>query len=81
MYYIPEQDIVNNTFILRCNNSDYFLDTELESLNTLNFSELLKISQKIKVFARRRRTKQRMISEIKRIITFEIPDGDYIQNF
>ena len=46
------------------------LDTELTILNNLKFAELYKICQEVKVRARRRSTKERMISEIQRYITF-----------
>lgn len=80
MYYIPPTDIENNTFLLRCRDSHYFLDTQLESLDALRFVDLLAISQKVKVLARRRSTKERMASEIRRYITFEIPEDPYIVN-
>ena len=80
MYYIPPRDIENNTFLLRCRDSHYFLDTQLESLDALRFVDLVAICQKVKVLARRRSTKERMASEIRRYITFEIPEGPYIVN-
>ena len=79
-YYVPPTDIEANTFLLRCNNSEYFLDTQLESLDALRFIDLLAICKKVKVLTRRRGTKQLMISEIKRYITFEIPEDPYIVN-
>ena len=78
--YVPPEQIVDNTFLLHCNNYDCLLDKELVALDGLKFTELLKICQKIKVFARRRGTKDLMISEIKRILTFEIPEDVYITN-
>ena len=81
-YYIPPNQITNNTFLLRCNDSAYILDTDLRTLETLNFKDLQKISQKVKVLARRRSTKESMISEIEYMIVFEIPEeGEYIENF
>jgi len=81
MYYVPPTDIEADTFLLRCRDSHYFLDTQLESLEGLRFVDLVAICQKVKVRARRRGTKQQMISEIKRYITFEIPEEPYIVNF
>jgi hypothetical protein len=46
------------------------LDTELTILNNLKFTELYKICQEVKVRARRRNTKEQMISEIQHYITF-----------
>jgi hypothetical protein len=80
MYYIPPTDIEANTFLLRCQDSHYFLDTQLESLEALRFIDLLAICKKVKVLARRRGTKELMISEIRRYITFEIPEDPYIVN-
>ena len=80
-YYVPPTDIEADTFLLRCQHSHYFLDTQLESLDALRFVDLLAICQKVKVLTRRRHTKESMISEIKRYITFEIPeDGVYVVN-
>jgi hypothetical protein len=79
-YYVPPTDIEANTFLLRCQDSHYFLDTQLESLDALRFVDLLAISKKVKVLARRRYSKESMISEIKRYITFEIPEDPYIVN-
>jgi hypothetical protein len=79
-YYIPPTDIEANTFLLRCQDSHYFLDTQLESLDALRFIDLLAICKKVKVLARRRNTKELMISEIRRYITFEIPEDPYIVN-
>ena len=79
-YYIPPTDIEANTFLLRCQDSHYFLDTQLESLEALRFIDLLAICKKVKVLARRRGTKELMISEIRRYITFEIPEDPYIVN-
>ena len=79
-YYIPPTDIEADTFLLRCRDSHYFLDTQLESLDALRFIDLLAICKKVKVLARRRGTKRRMVSEIRRYITFEIPEGPYIVN-
>ena len=80
MYYVPQTDIENNTFLLRCRDSHYFLDTPLEMLEALRFVDLVAICKKVKVLTRRRGTKQLMISEIKRYITFEIPEDPYIVN-
>ena len=77
---MPPTDIEANTFLLRCQDSHYFLDTQLESLDALRFVDLLAISKKVKVLARRRYSKESMISEIKRYITFEIPEDPYIVN-
>ena len=81
-YYVPPTDIEANTFLLRCQGSHYFLDTQLESLDALRFVDLRNICQKVKVRARRRGTKELMISEIKGNIIFEIPEDDvpYIVN-
>ena len=70
MYYIAPEKIVDNTFLLRCKHYEVVLDTELTILNNLKFAELYKICQEVKVRARRRSTKERMISEIQRYITF-----------
>ena len=78
--YVPPEQIVDNMFFINCNNYTCRLDKELVALDGLKFTELLKICQKIKVFARRRGTKDLMISEIKRILTFEIPEDVYITN-
>ena len=79
-YYVPPTDIEANTFLLRCRDSHYFLDTQLESLDALRFVDLLAICKKVKVLARKRGTKELMISEIRRYITFEIPEDPYIVN-
>lgn len=80
MYYIPPTDIDADTFLLRCRGSHYFLDTRLESLEALRFIDLVAICQKVKVRARRRGTKELMISEIRRYITFEIPEEPFTVN-
>lgn len=80
MYYIPPTDIEADTFLLRCRDSHYFLDIRLQTLESLRFVDLVAICQKVKVRARRRSTKERMASEIRRYITFEIPEGPYIVN-
>jgi len=80
-YYIPPNQITNNTFVLQCNDYACILDTDLRTLETLSFKELQKISQKVKVLARRRHTKESMISEIESIIVFEIPEeGEYVEH-
>jgi hypothetical protein len=80
-HYIPPEQITNNEFTLHCNNSAFRLDIELERLHGLTFKELAKISQAVRVVARRRSTKDLMISEIKDTIVFEIPEeSEYIQN-
>jgi len=66
-YYIHEDQIINNTFMV----ADFVLDKELTLLDTLRFVDLYKICKEVKVRARRRHTKGCMISEIKRYITFE----------
>jgi hypothetical protein len=81
MYYVPPTDIEADTFLLRCQDSNYFLDTQLECLEALRYVDLLAICKKIKVRSRRRSTKERMVSEIRRYITFEIPEGPYIVNY
>lgn len=80
-YYVPPNQIRDQTFLLQCNDSAYILDTNLNTLETLTFKDLQKISQKVKVLARRRSTKELMISEIQGQIVFEIPEeGEYIQH-
>lgn len=54
-YYIHEDQIINNTFMV----ADFVLDKELTLLDTLRFVDLYKICKEL------------MISEIKRYITFE----------
>ena len=79
--YIPPEQIRNNEFTLHCNNCAFILDTELERLHDLTFKELTQISRTVRVVARRRSTKELIISEIQDMIVFEIPeDGNYIQN-
>jgi hypothetical protein len=73
-YYVHPNEITNNTFILTCKDSEFILDTDLTVLNTLTFKELLQISQKVRVLARRRNTKAQMISEIESHIVFEPPE-------
>ena len=73
-YYVPPTEIEAGIFLLRCQDSHYFLDTRLECLEGLRYVDLLAISKKVKVSARRRSTKERMRSEIRRYITFEIPE-------
>jgi len=75
-YYVHPTEITNNTFILTCKDSEFILDRNLAALETLSFKELLQISQKVGVLARRRGTKDQMISEIKYVITFEIPEPE-----
>jgi hypothetical protein len=70
-YYVPPEQIVNGLFTIECNDAEFVIDKELEFLYGLRFVDLVKISQKLGVFARRRHTKYSMISEIKRIIVFE----------
>jgi len=70
MYYIAPEKILDNTFLLRCKDYEVMLDTELTILNNLKFTELYKICQEVKVRARRRNTKEQMISEIQHYITF-----------
>lgn len=79
--YVPPEQIVNGTFLLRCNNYEYILDRDLVALSGLKFTELLKICQKIRVYTWCRGTKHMMISQIKKIIIFKIPGkGNYITN-
>jgi len=73
-YYVPPEQIINGTFTIQCKDTEFTLDKDLEFLETLKFTELLQISQKLGVFARRRGTKSLMISEIKRIIIFALDD-------
>lgn len=82
-YYVPPTDIEANTFLLRCQDAHYFLDTQLESLHDLLFADLRIICKQVKVRARRRGTKEQMISEIKINIIFEIPEDGvpYIVNY
>jgi len=80
-YYIPPNQIRDNTFLLHCNDYACILNTDLSTLETLTFKELRKISQKVKVLARRRYTKDSMISEIQNTIVFEIPEEcDYVEH-
>ena len=79
--YIPAEQIRNSEFTLHCNNCAFILDTGLERLHELTFKELTEISKTVRVVARRRSTKELMISEIQDMIVFEIPeDGNYIKN-
>ena len=73
-YYVHPNEITNNTFVVSCKDSDFILDRNLAALETLSFKELLQISQKVGVLARRRGTKAQMISEIGTYIVFEPPE-------
>jgi hypothetical protein len=73
-YYVHPNEITNNTFVLTCKDSEFILDKNLAALETLSFKELLQISQKVGVLARRRGTKAQMISEIGVYIVFEPPE-------
>jgi hypothetical protein len=72
-YYVPPEQIVNGLFTIHCNDAEFVLNRELDFLYGLRFIDLLKISRKLGVFARRRQTKFEMIREIERIIVFEQP--------
>lgn len=79
--YVPPEQLVDGTFLLRCNNYECRLDRDLIALNGLKFTELLKICQKIRVYSWCRGTKYMMIGQIKKIIVFKIPKkGDYVTN-
>ena len=73
-YYVAPEKMVDGIFTIQCKDSEFVLDEELHLLYNLRFADLLKISQKLGVFARRRHTKTSMISEIKGIIVFEEPE-------
>ena len=84
-YYIPPEQITNSMFRIRVGRDHQFLlDTYLTVLDNMTFNELLILSKKVKVFARRRYSKQSMIEGIRRNITFEPPDEEteyvYIMN-